>query len=180
MIKAKDPMLALIDVAILGFLTKSPPFGTQDAQLPALLAAKLLYSQDQPIPSDNEPEEHAPEPTQKDLDKDFEVFYQEDPEDSLAPTHHHLTTAQVSTNQEVSNIPKEMVLEEKTPYLLALLTAHAEGDSPVVLIVPRPPTLALAHAAIADVTKKKRKRGKKTEGSEEEEIPYLTQQVPTK
>ena len=35
-------MLALIDVAILGFLTKPPPFGIQDAQLPALLAAKLL------------------------------------------------------------------------------------------------------------------------------------------
>ena len=114
------------------------------------------------------------------MDKDFEVFYQEDPEDSLAPTHHHLTTAQVSTNQEASNIPKEMVLEEKTLDLLALLTAHVRGDSPVVLIVPRPPTLAIAHAAIANVIKKKRKKGKTTEGSEEGDIPHLTQQLPTK
>lgn len=68
-----------------------------------------------------------------------------------------------------------MVLEVKTPNLLALLIAHAGGDSPMVLIVPRPPTLALAYAATIDVTEKKRKRGKTTKGSEEEEIPHLTQ-----
>ena len=31
MIRAKDLRLALIDVAVLGFLTKPPPSGTQDA-----------------------------------------------------------------------------------------------------------------------------------------------------
>lgn len=93
MIRAKDLRLALIDVAVPGFLTKPPPSSTQDTQLPAPLAAKLLYSQEQPIPSDDEQEESIPEPTQEDLDKDFEVFYQEDPEDSPTPTHHHLVTA---------------------------------------------------------------------------------------
>ena len=62
-IKAKDPRLALIDVAIPKFLTKPLPSSTQDAQLPAPLAAKLLYSQEQPIPSDVEQEEHTPKPT---------------------------------------------------------------------------------------------------------------------
>lgn len=35
-----------------------------------------------------------------------------------------------------------MVLEEKTPDLLAMLTAHIEGNSLVVPVVPRPPMLA--------------------------------------
>ena len=32
-IRVKDPRLALIDVAVLEFLTKPPPSGNQDAQL---------------------------------------------------------------------------------------------------------------------------------------------------
>jgi len=135
-IKVKDSRLALIDIAIPGFLTKPSPSSTQDAQLLAPLVAKLLYSQEQPIPSEDKQEEQAPEPTQEDLDKDFEVFYQEDPKDSLAPSHCHLTTTQVSTSQEASNISVAMVLEEKTPDLLALLTTHDGGDSPAVPIVP--------------------------------------------
>ena len=63
MIRAKDLRLALIDVAVPGFLTKPPPSSTQDAQLPSSLTAKLLYSQEQPIPSDDEQEEHTREPT---------------------------------------------------------------------------------------------------------------------
>ena len=44
-IRAKDPKLALIDVAVPGFLlTKLPLARTQDAQLPAPLVTKLLYS----------------------------------------------------------------------------------------------------------------------------------------
>ena len=63
MIKVKDPRLALIDVAILGFLTKTPPSGTQDARLPASLISKLLYSQEQPIRSNDEQEEPMLEPS---------------------------------------------------------------------------------------------------------------------
>lgn len=65
------------------------------------------------------------------------------------------------------NVPEAMVLEEKTPDLLALPTAYARGDSPVVPIVPRPPTLAMAQVATTEATKKKRKRGKAIEGTEE-------------
>ena len=54
-IKAKDARLALIDVAIPNFLLVEPPLaGTQDAQLPTPLAAKILYSLEPPIPSNEE------------------------------------------------------------------------------------------------------------------------------
>ena len=70
-------------------------------------------------------------------DKDFEVFYQqEDFEDLLSTSHRHLLPAQVSTNQEEANIPKGMVLEEKTPDLLALLSTHVGGASSAVPVVP--------------------------------------------
>jgi len=104
--------------------------------LPASLAAKLLYSQEQPISSDDKQEECAPKPTKEDLDKDFEVFYQEDLEDLPAPSYYCLAIALVSTSQEVTNIPEAMVLEEKTPNLLALLTAHAGGNALTIPIVP--------------------------------------------
>jgi len=75
------------------------------------------------------------------LDKDFEVFYREDPKNSPTLTHHHLATTWVSTSQEATNILEVMVLDEKTPDLLALLTAHAGGNSLMVPVVPQPPTL---------------------------------------
>ena len=78
-IRAKDPRLALIDVAVPGFLlTKPPPERTQDAQLPAPLAAKLIYSQEPTLPSDEEDKESTSESVQEVTDKDFEVFYRLD------------------------------------------------------------------------------------------------------
>ena len=75
-IRAKDPRLALIDVAVPGFLTIAHvPFRTQDTQLPAPLIAKLLYSQELPIPSDDDAEERTLEATQEVTYKDFEIFY---------------------------------------------------------------------------------------------------------
>ena len=77
-INAKYPRLALINVAVPNFLlTKSPPIGTQDAQLPTPLVTKLLYSQKPPIPSNDEVQEPIPEPVQEVTDRDFEVFYQQ-------------------------------------------------------------------------------------------------------
>ena len=87
-IKAKEKQLALIDVAVLDFLLiDPPPPRTQDAQLPAPLVTKLLYSHVQPIPLDDEDTECTLEPTQEVTNKDFEVFYhQEGPEDSPRPS----------------------------------------------------------------------------------------------
>ena len=62
-IRAKDPRLALIDIVVPSFLTTPPLSETQDAQLPNLLVTKLLYSQEQPIPLNNEAKECTPEPT---------------------------------------------------------------------------------------------------------------------
>lgn len=75
-----------------------------------------------------------------------------------------------------------MVLKEKTPDLLALLTAHVGGNAPVVLVVSRPSTLAPPHPSASKVAKKKRKRGKPfgKDGSEEGEIPPTTQQPRSK
>jgi len=159
-IKAKDPRLASVHVVILGFLTiEPPPPGTQDAQLPASLITKLLYTQEQPIPSDDEIREHTLEPTQEVTDKDFKVFYQqEDFEDLPGPFHHRPLPTQTNTNQEATNTPKGMVLEEKTPNLLALLTTRARGASPAVPVVLQPPALAPIYASFGDATDKKRKR----------------------
>ena len=144
-IKVKDLRLTLIDITVPKFLTEPPPPGTQDAGLLAQLATKLLYSHEQTIPSDEEREEPICEPTQADIEKNFEVFYRADSEDTPDPNNSPCVTAQISTNQEAFDIPEGMVLEEKTPDLLALLTAHAGGNAPAVPVVPRPPTLVSPH-----------------------------------
>ena len=69
MIKAKDPKLAITDIAVPGFLTEPPLPSTQDAGLLAKLATKLLYSHEQTIPSNEEQEEPIFEPTQADIEK---------------------------------------------------------------------------------------------------------------
>ena len=62
-----------------------------------------------------------------------------------------------------------MGFEEKTPDLLAQLTAHAGGSSPAVAMTPRPPTPVATHASHADATNKKRKWGQGSKGSEDAE-----------
>ena len=70
-------------------------------------------------------------------DKDFEVFYQqEDPKDLPGPSQYRLPPTHISTILEEANTPKGIVLKEKTPDLLALLTAHTRGASLVVSVVP--------------------------------------------
>ena len=78
-IKARDPHLAQIDIAVPGFLlTEPPPEGTQDTQIPVPIAAQLLYSQEPPLPSEEEAEESTSNFVQEVTDKDFEVFYRSD------------------------------------------------------------------------------------------------------
>lgn len=81
-IKAKDPRLALIEVAVPEFLNAPPPPSTQDVGLP-----KLFYSYEQPILSDKEREEPASEPTQAAIERDFEVFYYADSKKTPEPNH---------------------------------------------------------------------------------------------
>ena len=131
-IRAKDP----------GFLLFEPPLeGTQDAQLLAPLAARLLYSQELTPPSGDEGKESTSESVQEVTDKDFEVFYCTDASG----------TSQAHTSAD-------MGFEKKTPDLLALLTADAGGSFPVVAVVPQPPTPAATHTSSDDTGDKKWKR----------------------
>ena len=94
------------------------------------------------------------------IDKDFEVFYQqEDPEDAFSTLHCPLRPTQVSISKERVNILEGMVFEERTPDLLALLTAHAGGASLAISVVPRPLTPTLTRASSSDAAEKKRKKG---------------------
>ena len=77
-IKAKDSRLALIDVAVPRFLIEPPPPGPHDAELSDQLMARLFYPQKETIPSDEEQEEPALEPTHVDMEKDFKVFSEVD------------------------------------------------------------------------------------------------------
>ena len=76
-----------------------------------------------------------------------------------------------------------MVLEEKTPDLLALLTTHPGGAFPTILVMPRPPTPTPTIASSGDVADKKRKKGqggKGYEDVEEGEVTRPSQQPPAK
>lgn len=120
-------------------------------------------------------QEPIPKPTQQEvIDKDFEVFYQqEDPENALSTSHHRLRPTQVSTNQEATNIPEGMKIEEKIPDLLALLTTHTGGSSLAVAVVTRPPTPAPTRMSSVNTVDKKWKRaqeGKGNKGAEEREV----------
>ena len=142
LIRARDPRLALINVVVPRFLLTEPPSeGTQDAQLPILLAAKLIYSQEPTLPLDEEDEESTSEYVQEVTNKDFEAFYR-----SNSPS-----TSQAQTSTTVG-------FKEKTLDLLALLTAHVGGSSPVVAVVTWPLTPVATHTFPADAGDKKRKR----------------------
>ena len=164
--------MALIDVTVPGFLlSEPPPKGTQDAQIPAPLAAKPLYSQEPPLPSDDEA-------------KDFKVFYQqEDPADAPNTSCPHLKPAKVSANQEAINILERMGFEEKTPDLLALLTAHARGSFLPMPVVTWSSTPAPTRTSFVEAVDKKRKRaqgGKDIEGVEEGKVTQSSHQPPAK
>ena len=76
-----------------------------------------------------------------------------------------------------------MVFEERTPDLLALLTAHVGGASLAISVVPRPLTPTLTCASSGDAAEKKRKKGqggKGPEGTEEGEITHSSQQPSAK
>ena len=139
--------------------------------------AKLLYTHEEMIPSDEKWEEPSFEPTQADIEKDFDVFYRANTEESLEPSRRPHLTAQVNTSQEVTDIPEGMVLEEKMPKLLTLLTTHTGGNSLVVPVIPWPPTFVPPYPSSLKTAKKKRKKGKpsRKESSKEREVPPTTQ-----
>ena len=175
MIKARDSRLALVDLAIEGFISKPPPKGTQIVELPTfkdpqpveLPAPENPYLIIEEITSLDEEGETNSEDTilEEDIenpvrDKDFEIFYHTHAfvEEGLSP---QLTTALVSEDQEVTKVPKGMVIENKLPDLLSLLESHARTTVPEAPVVPRPPTpipLAFVQTELVDKKRKMDKR----------------------
>ena len=66
--------------------------------------------------------------------------------------------AQVSANQEATNIQEGMGFKEKTLDLLTLLTAYAGGSSPAMLVVTQPTTPTPTRTSFVNAAKKKQKK----------------------
>ena len=82
MIKAKGSRLILVDMAVEGFIWKSPFAGTELAKLPTLqeiqpLVEEVTFSDDEVDAHSKEIEEETKEESIESLvcDKDFEIFY---------------------------------------------------------------------------------------------------------
>ena len=152
-IKARDSRLALVNMAVEGFISKPPPEGTQLVELPT-------FKDPQPIveeitSSDAKAEIEFEDNTKNPIrDEDFEVFYHinETKEEGLSP---HPAAALVSKDQETTEVPEGMVIEKRLPDLVSLLESHVGTTAPEVPIIPRPPTpIPLASVQIEPVDKK--------------------------
>ena len=88
------------------FLASPPPEGTQQVELPIQLFTKEEATSSHPSPE----EETIRIIEVVDFEEESEVFDQPLPTESLHATFFHLPSAQVSSSQEPSNIPKAMVL----------------------------------------------------------------------
>ena len=102
-----------IDVAVPGFLVGPPLKGTQDIVLTAQQVAKIIQAEEEVIHSDKEQQEPTQEPVIIDLEEDFRVFDQPDLAESFEANSKHQFTVQVSTNQEIPDLPEGMVLQKR-------------------------------------------------------------------
>ena len=96
MIKARDPHLHQINVAVPGFLVSSPiPKGVLQVELPFLFAAEVEATSSQPIIKEEEEEEIV---DVSDSEDDYEIFNQSQSPEILTSDLDHLLLAQVSHN----------------------------------------------------------------------------------
>ena len=105
-------------------------------------------------------------------EEDFEVFDQPYPTESPCTISRPLPSAQISSNQELADIPEAMVLlRKKNTSLLELLKSHVGRSIPEVVVQPQPPTPFPTCTSPSDQLEKKRKKEKKgKEISEKGEI----------
>ena len=170
MIKARDSRLALVDVAVKGFIWKPPPVGTKFVDLPTFkdpqpTVEEIVSSNEEVETQSKEAEESTLGESTKSLvhDKDFEVFYRPNEIEEVASSS-RLATSLVSGNQEATEVHEAMVLEKRLPNLLSLLESHAETTTSEVLVVPRPPTPIPPPSPQTKPVDKKRKRDKMRKG----------------
>lgn len=109
--------------------------------------------------------------------EDFEVFDQPDLVESSEAVPKRLVSAQVSTKQKAINIPEAIVLQRRTPNILALLESHAKSATLEVSMDLKPLTPHPSRAFLIKLGEKKRKRDKRPgkEVSKEGEIPPTTE-----
>lgn len=124
LINAKNPQLKQIHVVVPAFLTSPPPEGSHHAVLPV----HHIVEDKATSPSSSQEEETIKIIEMVDSEGDFEVFDRTDPIDSPSTTSRPLPFAQISTNQEMIDIPKVVVLKHrKDTNLLELLESHTGG-----------------------------------------------------
>jgi len=105
-IKARDPRLHQINVAVPGFLVTSPVLeGVLQVELPSRSATEVEATSSQLIIKEEEEEEIVEVSYFED---DFEVFNQFEAPEVLAGDFSHLLSVQVNHNQEATDIPKAM------------------------------------------------------------------------
>nr|POE45863.1 hypothetical protein CFP56_40902 [Quercus suber] len=84
-------------------------------------------------------------------------------------------------DQETTDIREAVVLQRRTPNLLASLESHVEGTTPEVAVNPHHPTLLPFWVSLAKPLEKKMKKDKKAtnELSKEGEVqPFKDQELP--
>ena len=154
MIKAKDPWLQQINIAIPGFFVGTPLESTQPVELPFQRTAEEEATSSLLVP-----EVTAKVVEVSDFEEDFEVFNQPLSSEPINANFSHLPPAQVSNIQEAPSIPNAMVLQCKAKTsLLELLESHVEGIVPEVAIQTKPPTPLPTQSSQPDLANKKRKR----------------------
>ena len=154
-----------INIAMPGPLVNPPPEGTQKIELPTqhVTGEEATSSH----PALEEATFRVIEVT--DSEEDFEVLDQLPPAKSPHTSFSHLTPAQVSSNQEPSDVPKAMVLQrKKSTSLPELLESHAGWSAPKVAIQTHPPTPLPTHASPSQLADKKRNRVKQGKDVSEE------------
>ena len=151
MIKAKDPWLQQINIAIPGFLVSTPLESTQPVELPFQHIAEEEATSSLLVP-----EVIAKVVEVSDSEEDFEVFNQPLSPEPIDANFSHLPPAQVSNIQEAPSIPNAMVLQCKAK--TSLLESHVEGIVPEVAIQTKPPTSLPTQTSQPDLANKKRKR----------------------
>ena len=167
----------MINVAVLGFIAGPPLEGTQHIDL-----TNQQTANEEVILPNSEKEEFVRELEVVDLEEDFDVFSRPKFAESSSVSSRHLFSAQISSNQETTNIPEAMVLQRKNTSLLELLESHAGGTTLEVVVNPRLSTPLPSQISPTEPPKKKRKIYKKLrkEMSKEGEIHPIKDQDPPK
>lgn len=157
LLKLRILRLHSIEIEVPGFIIDPPPEGTHQVELPnqPTIEEKVIFS-------DSTQEEEAVRVFEVIyLEEEFEVFDRPDLVESSITTPRPLPSAQISSNQETTDILEAMVLQRKNTSLLELLESHAIGSTPEVVVQPRAPTPLPTRTSPTESLEKKRKREKK-------------------